>query len=385
MRFGPPRQDVPLRLEAKRRGLSREQHDAYADIKAKWEAQYHKKASKKQYTNEELLRFCIFCDFRAGATLGLLSKTRTRHMNLLATDLAAQLHSKTLFPCPGLKTSEGSSVFYMRPSRYWPRQTPVAMVIDNLIYVLDRMARQDVDNQGVAFMANMNDWTMANFNHDYCFKFMMTLQGRMFPAKVNLFLIINPPGWFGKIWAIMKPMFSSTFRKKVHMIKDTNLSDFMAKGYNTYLPDDLKDGRVNTDELVRDFVSYQHAFESATGAVEKALRRAHDEDESDGASRSSAGNSATDANSGNNYRGSYLQWKRSRKENILRKTHQRRDRSSVGGTSSHHRQSDGISSLGDGSSDYDDMFSDSFAEDDDLTASMMTEEFVEPTSLRSGE
>jgi hypothetical protein len=65
----------------------------------------------------------------------------------------------------------------------------------------------------LGFIANMKDWTMDNFSMDYCFQFMQALQGTKGPVKVDLFLIVNPPKWFDKVWNIMKPMLSTAFRK----------------------------------------------------------------------------------------------------------------------------------------------------------------------------
>jgi hypothetical protein len=121
---------------------------------------------------------------------------------------------------------------------------------------------------------------MTNFSVNYCYQFMMMLQGRI-PVRVRLFLIVNrtfasllrplprnsfshpsfqhfllmhlfqrrpplatttsyhlrfskqytAPGWFDKIWSIMKNMLAADFRKKVHMIRESQLPDFLADGY----------------------------------------------------------------------------------------------------------------------------------------------------------
>eukprot|EP00957_Ditylum_brightwellii_P192493 14656319-Ditylum_brightwellii.AAC.1 len=55
--------------------------------------------------------------------------------------------------------------------------------------------------EGIGFLANMADWHFSNFS------------GRV-PVRVRLFLIVNPPSWFGKIWKIMRPMLSDDFAKK---------------------------------------------------------------------------------------------------------------------------------------------------------------------------
>lgn len=162
---------------------------------------------------------------------------------------------------PGLRTKEGHSVFYMRPSRYFPAKTSTEDIIDNLAYCMNTMCEAEKDSsEGIGFMAYMNDWKFANFSVNYCLQFMMMLQGRV-PVRVRLFLIVNPPGWFGKIWSIMKPMLAPDFRKKVHMIPEEDLKSFLAEGYETYLPDDTAHGKASTQELVEDFVTFRKHVE----------------------------------------------------------------------------------------------------------------------------
>jgi len=86
---------------------------------------------------------------------------------------------------------------------------------------------------------------------------MNMLQGKTLPVRVNLFLIVNPPTWFNKVWSIMKGMLSEEFAKKVHMIPESQLSEHLATGYENFLPDDMATGQVCTHDLVRDFVQYR--------------------------------------------------------------------------------------------------------------------------------
>jgi hypothetical protein len=163
---------------------------------------------------------------------------------------------------PGLKTSEGHDCFYMRPSRYFPKQTTTEQIIDNLAYCMGVMTEKEMAGRdGIGFVANMDDWHMENFSISYCYQFMMMLQGRV-PVRVRQFLIVNPPGWFDKIWSIMKPMLAAEFRKKVHVITGSRLSEFLEAGYEKYLPDDMESGTVDTTQLVKDFVTYRKKVES---------------------------------------------------------------------------------------------------------------------------
>lgn len=134
----------------------------------------------------------------------------SRHRNY---ELNWKLETHTLFPLPAGVTARKHSVqdlFYMRPSRYFPSQTTARCIITNLIYVMDclheRRRYENSKKHKIGFIANMNDWKMENFAFDYCQQFMFALQGRVAPVHVDLFLIVNPPGWFDRIWYIMKPV-----------------------------------------------------------------------------------------------------------------------------------------------------------------------------------
>ena len=146
----------------------------------------------------------------------------------------------------------------MKPSRYFPRESSTDDIIDNLAYAMTTMveSKEHACKQGIGFVANMDNWTMKNFSIDYCFQFMMMLQGRI-PVRVRLFLIVNPPGWFDKIWKIMKPMLASDFRKHVHMIDESELGTYLEKGFEASLPNEFPSGEANTDELVSDFIRYR--------------------------------------------------------------------------------------------------------------------------------
>ena len=63
---------------------------------------------------------------------------------------------------------------------------------------------------------------------------------------------------------MMKPMLSSTFRKKVHMIDRGDLHTFLKDDFQQHLPDDIPGGTVNSDQLVHDYIAYHLALEKST-------------------------------------------------------------------------------------------------------------------------
>jgi hypothetical protein len=152
----------------------------------------------------------------------------------------------------------------MRPSRYFPKKMSASSVINNLIYVMDCMLeREESQRDGIGFVANMEGWTMSNFQVNYCYKFMMGLQAKKTPTRVQLFLIVNPPAWFGNIWSIMKSMLSEEFRKKVHIVSHDGLKKYLVPGYEKMLPDDMIFGKQDTDKIVKDFIVERRQLESS--------------------------------------------------------------------------------------------------------------------------
>ena len=154
----------------------------------------------------------------------------------------------------------------MRPARYVPKNTPTEVIIDNLAYVMQSMAEssESACSNGIGFLANMNGWRYEHFSVRYCSEFMTMLQQRG-PPRVKLFLIVNPPTWFPSIWKIMKVTLSKEFRRKVFMIKESALDEFLEPGFEDFLPDDMPRGETNTSELVNDFIAYRKYVEDAVG------------------------------------------------------------------------------------------------------------------------
>jgi CRAL/TRIO domain len=182
-------------------------------------------------------------------------------------------------------------MFYMRPARYFPGQTTTKMIIDNLCYVMNTMLEnnQFAQKEGIGFIACMDNWKMKNFEVNYCYQFMMTLQGFMVPVKTQLFLIVNPPSWFGTIWKIMKPMLAPSFRKRVKICPEFKIAKYLQPGFEQFLPDDMASGQAYTDNMVMDFIAYREHVETGLphcsdpdGSVHESSNRGNDDMESVG-------------------------------------------------------------------------------------------------------
>lgn len=262
MRFAPKRKERTIAEQFER--LSRSEKEALFAMKEK----FRKKALKKKYSDAlfpsdaHTLRCARASRFQLKKAWKVLRnyirEDVRRLLTLKASEIEEQLRSKTLFPLPGLQCRNGNNVFYMKPSRFSPNETPTQLVIDNLAYVMNCMLEEERSSKsGIAFLANMDDWTFENFSPDYCRRFMEILQGSYFPVNVTLFLIVNPPSWFDRVWKIMRPMLSKEFRKKVHVIPESDLFEYLPFHYEAFLPDEMESGMVPTDSIVNDFVTYR--------------------------------------------------------------------------------------------------------------------------------
>lgn len=233
---------------------------------------------KKSYTDEQIFRVATYKDFSVSKTLSLLRKMDIRYMNTTCKQLEEQLRTQTLFPLPRVQSETIESFFYLRPSRYQPSQTPTLTILANLIYVMDTLyeRHRDYEHNKMGIIANMEDWTMGHFSVDDYFQIMQALQGRLAPVHVDLFLIVNPPRWFGRVWHVIKPMLSSGFRRKVHMIPEEKLGRFLQPGFAKYLPDELKCGKAVVPDLVDDFITFRkHVEESSVDHRASAFLMGH--------------------------------------------------------------------------------------------------------------
>lgn len=150
----------------------------------------------------------------------------------------------------------------MRASRYFPRETSTKAIIDNLAYCMTTMVEKEkACTEGIAFLAYMTDFQMKNFSPDYFVQFLRMLQGRI-PVRVRLFLIVNPPKIFDRVWSIIKRLLAKEFQNKVRMIPEEDLGTYLMDCYDEFLPDDMMSGTQPTDAMVRDYIEYRNHVES---------------------------------------------------------------------------------------------------------------------------
>ena len=275
-RFGPVREFCLLDLSQKDVALQQ----TIRQLRQEWEELRGQSASL--FSDEFLLRVL---NYRSGNVknasrfLRRMSSTDVRFLQTSVQQLEEQLQSETLFPLPqGIRARQCKgknidSFFYMKPSGYRPSRTPTSTIVANLVYSMETLyeRHRDYDNHKIGFIANMKDWTMGHFSIDYCQSFMRALQGIQTPVQADLFLIVDPPPWFGRVWSIMKPMLGITFVRKVHMISHGELPEFLEPGYEDCLPNDVRGGKCSARELVQDFITYRRHVESTVVPRQQGL------------------------------------------------------------------------------------------------------------------
>ena len=260
-RFGPVRRPVDVKECLMTRPADLE---AYILLKVRIEGSQ----LDSVFRPHQILRVAMYHKFNVDKSLRLLKHMDAKNWNISAEQLDAQLSTHTLFPLPNKLMSKDSKIksfFYMKPSRFVPSETTTSSIIANLLYVMDSLdyfTDPNASNNKIGFIANMNNWTMSNFSVDYCLHFMEALQGKKGPIQVDMFLIVNPPSWFDKVWQTMKPMLSAKFRTKVHMVSEDNLGKYLASGYEKYLPHELSNGQVDMASHVKDFIKYRKYVEA---------------------------------------------------------------------------------------------------------------------------
>ena len=168
MRFAPSRPERSIDEQLNR--LTPSQRECFESVLDQWEDQY----PMQTLPDELILRFCRNSSgkpFNKKATWKALKRFRRDReamqdlLDLKASQLSDQLLTNTLFPVPDLQTKDHLDVFYMKPSRYVPRKTPLKNVIDNLGYVMNCMLEKEHGSvHGLVLIANMAGWKMENFS-----------------------------------------------------------------------------------------------------------------------------------------------------------------------------------------------------------------------------
>ncbi|KAL3928808.1 MAG: hypothetical protein SGBAC_012485 [Bacillariaceae sp.] len=224
-----------------------------------------------------IMRFSHFHNFDIERTKTALEEHQDNQLLRLQMrgPVLKQVQQGALLPLPGLKTKmEGSEVCYFRPSRFSPQTTDSSMLIQNLCYVLnDLSSTEEQCRQGVTFLANMKSFSTKLYDEELWLEILNVLQGNVIPTTISLFIVLNPPTWFGRIWRQMKTHMSASFLQKVRLVETEDLPEYFEQGYETYLPDDMQGWR-NTSEMLEDYIDRRIFIDKRSSKTKKAMHRA---------------------------------------------------------------------------------------------------------------
>lgn len=171
-RFAPP--EPERKLQQQLDSLSVEEKECVDALIDKWDANH----PADPLPDELVLRSARnshepFHKKQAWNAMKVIQRPKTMgYLSLSAVKMEKQLSTGTLFPLPGMNTKNNHEVLYMKPSRYVPSETPTKAVLNNLAYCMNSMyEKESTSRDGIAFLANMDDWTMnKHFATEYCLK-----------------------------------------------------------------------------------------------------------------------------------------------------------------------------------------------------------------------
>jgi membrane protease subunit (stomatin/prohibitin family) len=149
--------------------------------------------------------------------------------------------------------------------RLVPRKTTVQAFAEHLVYVMNCMhERESSYVNGIGLIADLSDFTVSNFSIPFMSKFLMLVQGRQVPVKVESVMFLNPPRWFGAVWGVLKTMMSSDFLKtKVHLISFHELfTRHLNPGAPEFLTNDIYLGQRPANDIVAEFIDERKHIES---------------------------------------------------------------------------------------------------------------------------
>ncbi|CAJ1967841.1 unnamed protein product [Cylindrotheca closterium] len=214
-------------------------------------------SENRHVSNELIIRYAVYHNFNYGKAKDAIDKGYTYsylYLELEGELLRYVMNSMVCFPLSGLKSRKtGSEVFYFHPSRYIPTSRNNHLLLDNMCYVLNDMSRTiDQCRNGVVMIVNMEGYSMKNFHNDTQMKMTRITEGHVVPTRIVDILIVNPPKFFKRLWKVVKPAFSKTYKKRIHIISNDKLGNYLMDGFEEYLPDEFMGWR-STQEMAIDY------------------------------------------------------------------------------------------------------------------------------------
>ncbi|CAJ1938874.1 unnamed protein product [Cylindrotheca closterium] len=257
-----------LSLEDQLIRLKNNEYQCYCRLKSQVE-----EANIGRFVNDELILHFAQCSpgkpYNSKTAWDVIRGYDPHNWSLKAKDLLPQLETQTLFPLPGLRSSEDHAMFYMNPSRFVPTADNEETIVENLVYVIKSMRENHTRNRthGIGLLINMDGWEPKNFSKTYWVQFMRILEGTVVPARIEMVLIVNPPksGGFHSVFKLMKATLSKEFLEKIHRIPEAELHKYLQSDYAFYLPEEMAEGLIPADEIVTTWIAERMEKEATLG------------------------------------------------------------------------------------------------------------------------
>merc|ERR1711916_199551 len=164
-----------------------------------------------------------------------------KEATLKIADVEKMVLDGILLVDPRLVTVEGRRCMFMRPARFFPSKMKTSDVINLLHYMTMRLT-EGIRTQftGFTFVADLGDWKMANFSQGYAFSWFLTML--VMPVRMENFIIIDAPAWFGSIWTVIKQAMTPDFRAKWKYVTRDTIDTVLAKEHRFA---DIADGTLD--------------------------------------------------------------------------------------------------------------------------------------------
>jgi hypothetical protein len=220
-----------------------------------------------QWTNGQMLREIVFCNFQDDVALRLLKRMDARYWNVSVSQLEVLLREGTVLPLSVSLHSRNQKIrsfAYLQASQWGNGDSNLlsTAALAQMIYVLDNMSRPTEPHHLLGLIVDCNDWHASAFLQDLWQTALEVWQGLSGPAKVDMLLLVDAPAWFTKVWSQLQAKAPGKFtKKKVNFVKAAQLKQYLSPGFEAFLPDTMSDGRDQVFFLVHDYLTLRRYLE----------------------------------------------------------------------------------------------------------------------------
>lgn len=216
------------------------------------------KTSRLNVSDELIWRFAVYHGFSYRKASQAISKQHDdRYVNLRMEDELAE-YMKTSMACvtlPEVRTTIGAGAFYYYPARFENSDSNAQLMLKSFVYVLNDMSRTPEQcAKGVVQIINLKDYSLRNYNKELMVLLTDVSEGKVIPTRISQILILNAPKVFGIVWRVATLFMSAVHRRRIRMIHESQLKEYLLEGYEEHLPSELVAGGKPISEMVTGYV-----------------------------------------------------------------------------------------------------------------------------------